>query len=188
MKKTILSLFAVVLVGFAAYAADTNTVSTNGITAPTLSLTNAPESKGMPMELTLGGSGITNPKNGETEFGLSFSLSAQPLKLPIWFGISQDIGWSPALEGATDLDQTWSFDIVKDKLNLNVGWSEGAVYDRHSLSWRTGPELQLEYYTSGNAFIFAGVNYDLFTHTSSSGWQTAGANALRYSFGIGIAF
>ena len=54
--------------------------------------------------------------------------------------------------------------------------------------WRTGPELQLEYYTTGNAFIYAGLNYDLFTHTASGGWETAGANALRYSFGIGIAF
>ncbi len=187
MKKTFLSLIAVVLVGFASYAADTAiAVKTSDVT---LSLTNTPAEKtSWPMEVTLGGSGVTNPKNGATEFGVSASLSVQPLKLPIWFGISQDLGWSPTLEGATDLDATWSLDIVKDKLNLNTGWSVGVLYDRHSVGWRSGPEVSLEYYTTGNAFIIAGINYDLLTHTASDGWQTSKSNPLRYFFGIGIAF
>lgn len=171
-----------VLVGFASYAADT----TNAVS---LSLTNAPDEKtGWPKELTLSGSGVTNPKSGETEFGLSVSYSVQPLKQPIWFGISQDLGWFPSLEGATDLDSTWSWKLVQDKVYLNTGWSVGATYDRHSIGWRTGPEVSLEYYTKGNAFIIAGVNYDLFTHSATDGWQTAKGNPLRYFFGIGIAF
>lgn len=58
--------------------------------------------------------------------------------------------------GATDLYSDWSWNIVKDKLCLNTGWSAGALYDRDTLGWRTGPELTLQYYTSGNAFIYAG--------------------------------
>jgi hypothetical protein len=189
MKKTFLSLFAVVLVGFAAYGADTNSVVAVGTNSTSLSLSNAPAEKtSWPMELTLGGSGVTNPRNGDTEFGLSFSFSVQPLKQPIWFGISQDLGWSPSLEGATDLDAAWSWKLVQDKLYLNTGWSVGVMYDRESIGWRTGPELSLEYYTKGNAFIIAGVNYDLMTHTASDGWQTAKDSPLRYFFGVGIAF
>jgi hypothetical protein len=190
MKKTLLSLFAVVLVGFAAYAADTNTASSTlfGTNSPSLSLTNAPAETGTPMELTFGGSGLTNPKSGHTEFAFDLTYSFQPLKQPIWFGISQELGWSPALEGATDLDAAWAWSLIKDKLYLDTGWSAGAVYDRSSLGWRTGPEIELEYYTKGNAFIYAGINYDLLTHTAADGWTTAKGNPLRFDFGIGIAF
>ncbi len=187
MKKTFLSLIATVLVGFASYAADTAiAVNTSDIS---LSLTNGPAEKtSWPMEVTLSGSGVTNPKTRETEFGLSASFSVQPLKQPIWFGISQDLGWFPTLEGATDLDATWSWKLVQDKLYLNTGWSVGVTYDRHSIGWRSGPEASLEYYTKGNAFIIAGINYDLFTHSASEGWQTASGNSFRYFLGIGIAF
>lgn len=143
----------------------------------------------MPKELTLGGGGVTSPSTGETEFGFNFTLSAQPLKQPIWFGISQELGWEPSMYGATDLYSDWSWDIVKDKLCLNTGWSVGALYDRENLGWRTGPELTLQYYTSGNAFIYAGANYDLLTK-DSVGWHSfdQNLNNIRFSAGIGFSF
>ncbi len=191
MRNLFSLLIAVALLGATAQAADTNTVNTttNAITAPTLSLEKSESEKGMPKELQLGGSGVTNPKTGETEFGLNFSFSCQPTKYPVWVGISQELGWSPSFAAATDLDVAPSLAIIKDKLYLNYGWSVGATYDRTTLGWRTGPELSLEYYTTGNAFIIAGANYDLFTkQNASSGWVTAKDNALRYYFGVGIAF
>ena len=187
------------LVGLTANAQNVVTVTnyvtiTNTIAAPAMTLagTTAPESKGWPMELTLGASGITVPGTGQTEFGFNFTLSAQPLSVPIWFGISQELGWEPTLAGATDLYADWSWALVKEKLYLNTGWSVGATYDRSTLGWRTGPEISLEYYTTGNAFIFVGANYDLVTRDSAGSWHTAegssGLNNLRYSAGIGIAF
>jgi hypothetical protein len=188
MKKFI-TILALALVNTIAQAADeVPTVDTNAIVAPKLTL-DAPEKKGMPKEFQLGGSGLTNPRTGETSFGFNTSLSIQPLSKPIWFGVSQELGWEPSVFGATDLDSAWSWDIVKDKLSLNTGWSVGATYDRHTLGWRTGPEISLEYYTSGNAFIIVGANYDLFSKQSSHApWVTAKDNALRYFFGIGISF
>lgn len=82
----------------------------------------------------------------------------------------------------------WSWDIVKDKLCLNTGWSVSAAYDRNDVGWYTGPEVSLQYYTSGNAFIYAGVNYDFLSKESGGGWKASTENALTYSFGIGIAF
>lgn len=184
-----IAVLSLALVGLTANAAETNKVSsTNSIAAPAVTLENTNTTSGWPMELTLGGGGITLPKTGETEFGLNFTLSAQPLSKPIWFGISQELGWSPSFAGATDLYSDWSWTLIKDKLSLNTGWSVGAVYDRETIGWRTGPEISLEYYTTGNAFIFVGANYDLVTKASGSGWKTGGDNGLRYSFGIGIAF
>lgn len=186
-KLSIIGVLALTVVGL--NAGTTNAVvSTNAITAPAITLADTNSAKGMPMELTLGGGGITNPKDGSTEFGLNFTLSAQPLKQPIWFGISQELGWSPSFAGATDLYADWSWRIYKEKLYLNTGWSAGALYDRETIGWRSGPEISLEYYTTGNAFIFAGINYDLLTKASGSGWKTGGDNGIRYSFGIGIAF
>ena len=128
------------LVGFTANAQNTKTVTsnvavTNTVTAPTVVL--ADSAKGMPMELTLGGAGVTDPKTGSTEFGFNFTLSVQPLKQPIWFGISQELGWSPSLVGATDLYSDWAWRIYKEKLYLNTGWSVGTTYDRNNIGWRT---------------------------------------------------
>ena len=70
MKKLIqAAILAVALIGISAYA-QTNI-------APSVTETNL--TKGWPMELTLGGSGITMPKTGQTTFGLDFSYSVQPL-------------------------------------------------------------------------------------------------------------
>lgn len=188
MKKLFLSLLAVALVGFAVNGV-AGTVNTNLNYDSTLSVTNGGcASKGMPMELTLGGGGLVVPSNGHSEFDAAVSLSVQPFSKPIWFGISQELGWSPSLAGATDLDAAWAWAVYKDKVYLNTGWSVGATYDSHSIEWRSGPEIELEFYTSGNAFVFAGLNYDLFTHNAIDGWVVARQNALRYDLGVGIAF
>lgn len=193
-------IFGFALVGLTANAQTKTITVTNYVTitntAPAITIGNSGhmpmdevKANSMPMELTLGAAGITNPKTGETSFGLDVGLSVQPFKkLPVWVGIAQGVAWEPSFSGSTDLDAAWSLDLIKDKLSLNVGWAGGATYDRSSIGWRTGPELQLDYYTSGNAFIYVGANYDLFSHTTSGGWETAGANAFRYSAGIGIAF
>jgi len=198
MKNIIIIIGLFALLATVGLSAQPNSVTvtnyvtiTNTITAPALTLDGAKaESTGIPMELTFGAGGITVPETGETEFGFNFTLSAQLTKLPIWFGVSQELGWSPTLAGATDLYADWSWTIVKDKLSLNTGWSVGAVYDREQIGWRTGPEISLEYYTTGNAFIFIGANYDLATMDSGGSWHTgdSGFNNLRYNAGIGIAF
>lgn len=181
MKNTILFLFAILLlIGFNTSYAQTNTIITGPIVA-----TNT--STHWPKEFTLGGSGITNPKTHDSQFGLAGTFSVQPLSYPIWFGINQELSWSPTFVAATDLYSDYIFTIVTDKLYLNTGWSAGATYDTSTLGWRTGPEISLEYYTVGNAFIFGGVNYDLVTR-DSSGWHTFGDNSLRYVIGIGIAW
>jgi hypothetical protein len=186
-----LTLALIGLTANAQYSTVTNYVTiTNIITAPATALddTNATRT-GMPMEVTFGAAGVTIPHTGQTSFGLDVGFSVQPLSVPIWFGISQEFTWSPSFAGSTDLDATYAFAIIKDKLYLNAGWSGGAVYDRSSIAWRSGPELQLEYYTKGNAFLYVGANYDLINHDAANGWTVgANANPLRYSAGIGIAF
>jgi hypothetical protein len=83
------------------------------------------------------------------------------------------VDWSQAILPST----------LDDKLYLNVGWSGGAEYDNSGASavWRTGPEATFQYYTSDNAFIYAGVNYDVFKSDRNEG-------GFRYSFGIGLSF
>lgn len=186
MNKTILSLIAVVLVGFSALAADTNSIAT-----PSLSLTNAPVEEGGKTsggwELTLGGGGVTI--DGENSFGLDFSLSTNPFKSrpEVWVGVAQGLYWEPKFAGSTDLFVDWSQSILPSKLDdslyMNVGWSGGVLYGdwEQNPIWRTGPEATLQYYTSDNAFIYAGVNYDVFSSDNNEG-------EFRYSFGIGLSF
>jgi|FAXJ01.1.fsa_nt_gi hypothetical protein len=202
MKNILATLtLALVLIGLTANAQYTTTVTnyvtiTNTITAPVVTLGDSghmpmdeSKSNSWPMEVTFGAAGVTVPHTGQTSFGLDVGLSVQPFTVPIWFGISQEFTWSPSFAGSTDLDATYAFAIIKDKLYLNAGWSGGAVYDRSSIAWRSGPELQLEYYTKGNAFLYVGANYDLINHDAANGWTVgANANPLRYSAGIGIAF
>ena len=202
MNKKIITttlMFVLALVGLTANAQTktvtvTNVVTiTNYVTAPAPTpIIEAPEAKkGMPMELTLGAAGSTVPKTGETSFGLDVTYSIQPFKQPIWFNLSQGLYWEPSFSGSTDISSTWAWRIYKESLYLNTGWSVGATYDRETLGWRSGPEISLQYYTSGNAFIYVGANYDLFTK-DSGGWHTAegpsGLNSLRYSAGIGVSF
>lgn len=182
-----IALLSVALVGLTASAAETNKVatSTNTVVAPSLSLTNAADSGKAygGYELTLGGGGTSI--DGENAFGLDVSLSTNPFeKRPeIWVGVAQSLYWEPKFAGSTDLFVDWSQNIWKEKLYANIGWSGGALYGDYdeNPTWRTGPELTLQYYTEGNAFIYAGVNYDVYESTKQEGnW--------RYSFGIGFTF
>jgi len=178
MKKyiTLIGLAVLSLVSVSAQT-DTNTVATVS--------TNAVESgkEFGSYELTLGGGGESI--NGESTFGLDFSLSTNPLKVrpEVWVGLAQGLYWEPDFAGSTDIFADWSQALWKEKLYANLGWSVGALYTNKNLdTWRTGPELTLQYYTTGNAFIFAGVNYDV--------WQSNkdNDNGFRYSFGIGFTF
>jgi len=123
-------------------------------------------------EATLGGGG------DGTFFGTDLTLSTNPIKKrpEVWVGISQSLYWEPSVAGSTDLFVDWSQKIIADSLYVNVGWSGGTTYSR-SFDWRTGPEVAVQWYTKGNAFIFAGTNLDVWPTTN---W--------RYSFGIGVAF
>jgi len=116
---------------------------------------------------------------------LDFSISTNPLKArpEIWVGLVQGLYWEPTFAGSTDLFVDWSQNLWNDTLYLNVGWSGGALYDNSGANaiWRTGPEATLQYYTSDNAFIYAGVNYDVFSSDKNEG-------GFRYSFGIGLSF
>ena len=182
-------LLLVALIGLTAFGVNAQ-VNTNTLAVPSLSLTNAVEETGKTSggwELTLGGGGETF--KGESYFGLDFSLSTNPFKNrpEVWVGVAQSLYWEPTLAGSTDLFVDWSLPILPSKLDerlyLNVGWSGGALYDNQGSEaiWRTGPEATFQYYTSDNAFIYAGVNYDVF----KSGHQEGG---WRYSFGIGLSF
>lgn len=130
-------------------------------------------------EITLGGAGATI--KGKTEFGMDFSISTNPFeKLPsIWLGVAQGLYWEPTFAGSTDVFADWNTHLIGE-LYLNTGWSVGALYDTKSAAvYRTGPEVSLQYYTSDNAFIYAGANYD---------FVTKGDSGIRYSFGLGLSF
>jgi hypothetical protein len=164
MKKYIITLLAIVFIGLNINAQSTN--STSG-----------KEFGGI--EVTLGGAGTEI--DNESSFGLDFSISTNPFeRIPqVWVGIVQGLFWEPTFAGSTDLTLEWSQPIWKDTLYVNPGWSVGSVYDRNDYIWRTGPQLTFQYYTSDNAFIYAGANYDI---------VSKGDNGFRYSFGVGLSF
>lgn len=172
--KTTLSIIAAIGLASAALA------QTNAVDSST-----ADEGKTFGgIELTLGGGGETI--DGESVFGMDFSLSTNPFeKRPeVWIGIVQGLYWEPTFAGSTDIFVDWSQNVWKETLYLNVGWSGGALYGDYMEEnpvWRTGPEATLQYYTSDNAFIYAGVNYDVFQSDNNEG-------SWRYSFGIGLTF
>lgn len=183
------SILIAALIGLTAFGLNAQTNTT--LATPSLSLTNAvAEDSGKQAggwELTLGAGGESF--KGESYFGLDFSLSTNPFKNrpEVWVGLAQSLYWEPTFAGSTDLFVDWSLPILPSKLNdslyLNVGWSGGALYDNSGADaiWRTGPEVTFQYYTSDNAFIYAGANYDVF----KSGNQEGG---WRYSVGIGLSF
>lgn len=183
MKKTILAL-ALALVAVIGVNAQTNTV-TNAVAPTTLALTNAVEVEKLSgnWELTLGGGGETF--EGESYVGLDVSLSTNPFEQrpEVWLGVAQSLYWEPTFAGSTDLYVDWSQSIT-DSINLNLGWSGGVLYDVDSSTetiWRSGPEVTVQYYTSDNAFIYAGVNYDVYRSDKNEG-------GFRYGFGIGLSF
>jgi len=177
-----IALLSVALIGLTASAAETNTlVYPNAPLAGDILADNGKTYGGY--ELTLGGGGTSI--DGENAFGVDVSLSTNPFKHrpEIWVGINQSLYWEPTFAGSTDLFVDWSQNIWKEKLYANIGWSGGALYGDYDKNptWRTGPEFTLQYYTEGNAFIYAGVNYDVFSSDGEEGnW--------RYSFGIGFTF
>ena len=170
MKKTILTI-AVALLGFVALA-NTNT------------LTTVPEEKEYgKWEMTLGGGGDVNPKTGDSVFGADVSLAHNPLQsLPsLWFGVNQSLYWEPEFAGSTDLYSEWAWHLYGD-LYVNTGWSVGALYDKsfdNSTIWRTGPQVEFEYYLSDSTFLVTSLNYD---------FPSRGDSDFRYSFGIGFTW
>ncbi len=161
----------------------TNSVSgTNTIASSNIETNSASGKTYGSIELTLGGGGLTVPNHGgTTEFGIDVSIDSNFIKKfpSLYLGVAQSIAWEPSFAGSTDIFADWSTDIWKQTLYLNTGWSGGAVYDKHSTIYRTGPEVSLQYYTSDNAFIYAGINYDIAIKHD---------NNIRYSLGIGITF
>ena len=176
MKKLI--IFGIIaLCSFGSHAiAQTNT--TPVITAPDLTVSNAVPDYNK-LDFTLGASGYSQ-RGQQANDGVDISASIDPFKkLPdLWVGVSQSAYWTPDFSGATDIDATWSYNAYGN-LCLNPGWSAGTVYGNGNNYNRTGPELTLQYYTSDDAYMYAGVNYDL-NSNSRPDW--------RWSVGIGLEF
>lgn len=143
--------------------------------------TNAPDGKEFGgYEITLGGAGVSI--KGDNELGLDFSISSNPFEKVsnLWLGVAQGLYWEPNFAGSTDIFADWNTHLFKE-LYLNTGWSVGTVYDKKSSSYyRTGPEVSFQYYTSDNAYIYVGANYDFVSKGEDNG--------LRYSFGVGLSF
>lgn len=160
-------------------SASTNTNTTVSATCVSTNSSGAKESGGY--ELTLGGGG--SYINGKNNIGLDISLSSNPFESrpEVWVGLSQGVYWEPSFSGATDLFADWNTHLIKE-LYLNTGWSAGISYDLHSSPlFRTGPEASLQYYTSDNAFVYAGLNYSIYV-------GDRGHRPLTYTFGIGLSF
>ena len=141
-----------------------------------VALTNAVEDKTL-YDITLGAGGtIVKNSSGQS---LDFSLSANPFKScrALWLGYSQGLAWKP-FTGSSDLDVEWQIPVYRDKGYLLPAWSGGCVYGGGT-SWRTGPELIGQYYTSDHSFLIAQANYDL---------ATKGSGAVRWFLGIGMEF
>jgi hypothetical protein len=174
MKKLLLTLLvAITFLGVVVNATETNTLNT----------ADSGKSEAGSYEFTLGGSGsFVNEES--SSYGLDFSISTNPLEAApnVWFGLIQGLYWEPRISGSTDVNINYSFNLFGD-LYVNAGWSVGAVYARADGDfdhyWRTGPEATLQYYVAENAFIYAGVNYDIVSE---------GENGFRPSIGIGLSF
>lgn len=160
-------------------APDTN-ATTTATTGDTGGIT--PATPADNWEITLSGGGITPVPRGQSEFGLDVSVETHPWnKIPnLWVGGEQALGWQPEIAGSSDVFSDYSWNVYKEVFYVNTGWSGGAVYDKlDPLHWRTGPEVSLELYTVGNAFILAQVNYDI-------GLDHGSPNGFRYSIGVGF--
>ena len=77
------------------------------------------------------------------------------------------------------MDANWCFHLYGNLYTL-PGWSVGAAYDNETDPiWRTGPELQLQYYFTDSCFILGQGNYDIVSR---------GSGDFRWSVGIGWEF
>lgn len=173
MKTLITTVGLVLGLGFGAFAnGTTNEVASadSGKTTP------------FAIEITLGGGGATTI-NGESTFGVDFSVSTNPFKnLPdIWVGIAQGAYWEPTFAGSTDFFVDYAIRIYKEDLYLNLGWSGGIVYDTESSFWRTGPEATFQYYFTDAAYLYVGANYDFNLDSKVE-------DGIRYGFGFGLHF
>lgn len=168
--KTIFASLILSLGLLTASADETSLVSTN----------DAGKSTPFSVEITLGGSGLNI--DGESSFGMDFSVSTNPFEqLPnLWTGVAQGLYWEPTFAGSTDIFVDWSTHLFYE-LYVNTGWSVGGVYNETSVNWRTGPEVTFQYYIGDNAFIYAGANYDLWLDNNDE-------NGFRYGFGVGLTF
>jgi hypothetical protein len=111
---------------------------------------------------------------------LDFSYSANPFTFarPLWLGVSQALGWKP-FAGSTDLDANWCFHVFGNLYTL-PGVSGGLVYGSEGKPvWRTGPELQAQYYLKDDVYIIGQGNYDI---------VSIGKPDIRWSLGIGWEF
>ena len=186
---TLIALFAATAIGF---SAETNSVN-NTTPALTVGDTNTPSvlntnelsTKDLPKEsyeLTLGGGGFTSPKNGKSQFGLDTSLSTNPFKKypNVWVGVDQDLSWQPSFAGETDIDADYAWDIYKEKLYIDTGWSVGTSYDTDpNFVLHNGPYVEAEYYIGDSSFIYGTISDDI---------PNKGDNQIQYKFGIGITF
>lgn len=183
MKKLIYTITVLLFLGLGglSYGADTNAVSTTDSTNAVVAATNtAPEFNNV--DLTFGAAGTTI--KGNTDVGVDVSVSIDPFKQApdLWVGVSQSLYWQPVFAGSTDFDADWIFQ-VHGNLYVNTGWSVGNVYGQGSDFYRTGPEVIFQYYTSDNAYLYAGVNYDIIW-----GGDDTDSDGFRYSAGIGLEF
>jgi hypothetical protein len=182
--KRIFIAFALLAGAQVGLNAQTNDITTNTPAAPTLSTNTASSDAGKEYgsyELTLGGTGVTSPKTGDTQFGIDVSLSVDPFKKApnVWVGAAQSLSWEPAFAGETDIFSDYSWHLYK-QLWLNTGWSAGVSYDTtSSVIWHTGPEASFEYYIGDSSFLFAGGNFDL---------PSRGDSGFLWKLGIGLTW
>ena len=169
---------------------NTGLAQTNLNQVPNLVTNDATSDDGTKLDLTIGAAGTSY--NGHNTTGLSISGSVNPFSScrSLWFGINQSVYWQPTFSGSTDVDINWNYTVscISDNLCVLPGWGIGSVYgaDAGTL-WRTGPDLQVQYYTSDKAYIYGQIDYDAVTQQGSSAFQTRGDNnGVRWSVGIGI--
>lgn len=178
MKSLFASLLAVSLLTLTASATEVVTNQVPNLLPP-LTDTNAATGEVTKHDITLSAGGQIN-HSGHADTALDFSYSANPFTFarPLWLGVSQALGWKP-FAGSTDLDANWCLHVFGNLYTL-PGVSGGLVYGSEGKPvWRTGPELQAQYYLKDDVYIIGQVNYDIVTE---------GKDDTRWSIGIGYEF
>jgi hypothetical protein len=186
MKKFILiiGLFAAVTIGASAAVTDTDT----NLLKPEVASTNMPDNEistntdagdKTKWDLTLGGGGIVDTHTGANQQSLDGSFSFDPFKQvrSLWIGASQSVGWKP-WDAETDIDADYSIQVWGN-LYFNPGWSAGIEYGDTQPIYKTGPEVQVQYYTSDDTYIYGDVNYNI---------QSRNSNNVTWELGFGFEF
>lgn len=182
MKSIITLAMLLAAAAHADIAVETANCVTNGITSTNIADTNAPKKDWGKYDLTLGGDGFTQVRSGKTGVEVDVGLSTDPFKqFPnLWLEVDQGVSWDSGFSGSTDFTGYWSFDIWKDTVYFNPGWSAGEVYGSGPSYLRTGPVVELQYYITDAVFVYTDINYDAV--------MSRGDHGLRYSFGMGFEF